>query len=213
MEPTPGVMIQGRKLSWDQMIPVFMISERPDIKEEDKPLTLLLLLWDLCWSDTKTLKYHDVQGLLHAVRNPGEWDQVDGLKRLRDLYVSHNLQWKEQKWQAYRTVVSIAPGMLAAVESMDDEDLEVVAFGLACTNLSVGKIIMALKDVRQQRGLPLPPAWDGKSQLLVPFMVEYAERDCPFVSQRVMDIGDEAKAIWVGKFKKALKMDEIPMKK
>ncbi|KAL8969918.1 MAG: hypothetical protein Q9183_001761 [Haloplaca sp. 2 TL-2023] len=213
MESTPGVMIQGQNLSWDQMIPVFMISDRPDIKEEDKPLTLLLLLWDFWWSETRTLKYHDVQGLLYAIRNPDGSDQGDKLNNLRGLYVLQNNTWKEQQWQIYKPVVSSAPEMLRAVKSMEYEDFEVVVFSLTFTRLTICDVVLALQCVRQQRGFSLPAEWRDRLDKLVAFMADYAQRVHNCLWSEVIDMGDEGKANWIERLKGALKVDEIAMNK
>ncbi|KAL8959193.1 MAG: hypothetical protein Q9183_005681 [Haloplaca sp. 2 TL-2023] len=212
MDPPPDVIIHGQSLGWDQTIPFFMISDKSTIKEEERPLILQLLLWDLWWKETHTLKYQHVKALLYAVRNPGESAQAERLESLRDLYASQSDKWKEQKWAIYQPVVSNAQSMLAAVESMNYEDLEVVAYGMTFTNLCVLEVITVLKYVRQQKGLSLPQACISRPDRLVAFMVDFTERERPSVWDGVMEIGDEDKTKWVERFKEALKVGNIPMK-
>ena len=210
--PTPDVMLHGQTLSWDQMVPVLVISDRTNIKEVDKPLILQLLLSDLWWSGTKALKNNDFEALLHATRDPGESDQKDRLRALRDLYDSQTKHWKKQEWERYNPVASRVPEMFEAVESMDYQDLKVVVFSMTFTSLCVLEVITVLEYVRQQRGLSIPPAWISRPDRLVAFMTHYTERERPLVWDGVMEIRDENKTQWVERFKEALKVGNIPMK-
>ncbi|KAL8872788.1 MAG: hypothetical protein Q9174_001641 [Haloplaca sp. 1 TL-2023] len=213
MSTLPTMTIKGQVLTFDQLVPCFMVSDTLEIEEKNKPPILLLLLWDLGWPQTKTLMYEDVQILLHTVRNPRESQQAARLRILRDLYDSKTKQWKEQEWERYDPVISSAPEMLEAVRDMDREDLEAVAFGLMFTNLSFQDVIVALQYFRQQRGLSILPAWSDRPDRLAPFIKDYLKRAYPSSWRRIIDNEDEGEAKWMERFREALKVESIPMKR